>query len=70
MYGFGEQIAWKEGVEIDRLWDQCKFIGQMLVNENVVENYIVHYPNFTKVIGKMISYGVIESISTNKLRVL
>lgn len=69
LYGFGEQIAWKEGVEFERLWDQTRFIGEMLVNEYVVQNHLTNINEFKKVINNMQQYGIIQIDSQNKIKV-
>ena len=53
LFGSGQQIAWKDGVDKPKLWEQTKFLQNLLKGEFVKENYMDSQDDFEAVVALM-----------------
>jgi len=51
---FGQEIAWKEGVHVDRLWDEVNFLHSLVYREFQIRNKITraYYPELLELMAQ------------------
>ena len=68
MSAFGHQLAWKEGVSIDRLWEETQFLMRLLQKEFILKDLVANIGSFKALLETMQQRGVYE-ISGDKIKV-
>lgn len=66
---FGQQIAWQEGVELKRLWEEVDFLLKLLHKEFIIPNRIKTYEQFVAKIDFMISRNILVATGENRVKV-
>ena len=65
---FGQEVAWKEGVSIERLWEEVDFLNTLLVKEFQLREKI-NRNSFVSIIDRMVQYGILEIIEGDEKKV-
>jgi len=60
---FGQEIAWKEGVHIDRLWDEVNFLHSLVYREFQIREKITK-KNYPELIELMAQRGLFKLFNT------
>ena len=68
LYGFGQQVAWKEGVELQRLWERVRYLEDLLREEFTLEFRISSYSELLQVLASMQERGFLQ-IEDDRVRV-
>lgn len=66
--GFGHLLSHKEGVSIERLWEESDFLLKLLKREYVIRNRITKIEEMINFISLMVDRNVLEKIN-DKIRV-
>lgn len=54
LFGFGQQKAWKQGVDRKDLWEKTLFISEILRNEFVLSHHFKHVEDFNQELNFML----------------
>ena len=60
---FGQEIAWKEGVHIDRLWDEVNFLHSLVYREFQIREKITKQ-SYPGLIELMAQRGILKLFNT------
>jgi len=68
---FGQEVAWKEGINVERLWEEVDFLNTLLIKEFQLREK-VNKTTFAAIISRMALYGVLEIVGEDekKIRVI
>jgi len=53
LHSFGHQLAYKEGITIERLWEETEFLMRLFYKEYIIRETIQNLEQFTSLINKM-----------------
>ncbi|CAI2369551.1 unnamed protein product [Moneuplotes crassus] len=67
LFGFGQEIAWNEGVTREHLWEKVQFISNLLRNEFVLTNNFKTFEDYNKVLDFMIKEKTISKLENENL---
>lgn len=70
LFGFGHQIAWKEGVPKLRLWEQIKFLCSLIGDDFIIKDKITTYEDFERTLNFMAGLNCVEIDKDNKVKVI
>jgi len=68
MSAFGHQLAWKEGVSIERLWKETQFLMRMCQKEFILKDIVTNMKEFRDLLDLMTQRGIYE-INGDKIKV-
>ena len=68
MSAFGHQLAWKEGVSIERLWEESQFLMRLCQKEFIIREKVNNLTEFQVLLDRMKDRGVFE-ITAGKIKV-
>ena len=68
LVSFGQQLAWKEGVPLERLWTETSFLHNLLKDEFITRQGLNNVQNLWIVINVMASRGILQ-VENDKIRV-
>jgi hypothetical protein len=69
MSAFGHQIAWKEGVLMERLWEETHFLMKLCEKEFIVNGLCQTIEELKDLVERMAERGIFE-IEDGKVKVL
>lgn len=56
---FGDQLGWREGINIERLFQETKFLINLLKNEYVCRTLINNLEDFQNLINIMVERNIV-----------
>ena len=65
---FGHQLAWKEGVSFERLWEETNFLMKLCEKEFIVKDLCQTIEQLKELIDKMVDRDIFE-IEDKKVKV-
>jgi len=68
MSAFGHQLAWKEGVSIERLWEETQFLMRVCQKEFILKDIVTNMKEFRELLDLMTQRGIYE-INGDKIKV-
>jgi glycerol-3-phosphate O-acyltransferase len=65
LFGFGHQVAWKEGIKKTKLYEQIQFISDLLSEEYVIEEKFTTFEDFDRVLKRMVQNQTVNLIQVD-----
>ena len=65
---FGQEMAWKEGVPIDRLWDEVAFLNTITFKEFQLREQLTK-ESLPNILNKMVERGILQFVDNGEVKV-